>query len=78
MNYEVVGKVEFVPNSHVVAAPGQTVGTSKQQEPARDPERGKFLVPNRTRSPPICRLSTKPSARARRVQSWMEERALTS
>ena len=66
--YEVVGEVELIPTSQTMAGPGQVAGTSRQKEPARDPER--------TRSTPR-RKWTEPLARLKRVQSPIAERART-
>lgn len=73
--YEVVGEIEFIPTSHAVAEPSQAAGMTRQQEPARDQEKGKSPFLERTRSPPIRRKSTEPLARLGRVQSL--ERAKT-
>lgn len=74
--YEVVGEVKLIPTSQTMAGPGQVAGTSRQQEPARDPERGKSPVLERTRSTPR-RKWTEPLARLKRVQSPIAERART-
>ena len=75
--YEVTNEIELVPTSQVVAGPSQAAGTSRQHEFAKNPERGKSLVSERSRSPPIWSKNTRPTSRGGRVQSLVAERALT-